>query len=53
MRQSGVQGLAALSVMTPVESISLSLLNGMSNAASVSIGNQLSAKNRIKNLIES
>lgn len=44
MGQSGVQGLAALSVMTPVESISLSLLIGMSNAAAVLVGNQLGAK---------
>ncbi|MDN3613031.1 MATE family efflux transporter [Vibrio gallaecicus] len=44
MGQSGVQGLAALSVMTPVESISLSLLIGMSNAGAVLIGNQLGAK---------
>lgn len=45
MGQSGVQGLAALSVMTPVESISLALLIGMSNAAAVLVGNQLGAKN--------
>ncbi|QIL86409.1 MATE family efflux transporter [Vibrio sp. HDW18] len=45
MGQTGVQGLAALSVMTPVESISLSLLIGMSSAASVLVGNQLGAKN--------
>ena len=45
MGQSGVQGLAALSVMTPVESISLSLLIGMSSAAAVLVGNQLGAKN--------
>lgn len=45
MGQSGVQGLAALSVMTPVESISLSLLIGLSNAAAVLVGNQLGAKN--------
>lgn len=44
MGQTGVQGLAALSVMTPVESISLSLLIGMSNAAAVLVGNQLGAK---------
>ncbi|WP_162046240.1 MATE family efflux transporter [Vibrio taketomensis] len=44
MGQSGVQGLAALSVMTPVESISLALLIGMSNAASVLVGNQIGAK---------
>jgi len=45
MGQTGVQGLAALSVMTPVESISLSLLIGLSNAAAVLIGNQLGARN--------
>ncbi len=44
MGQTGVQGLAALSVMTPVESISVSLLIGMSNSAAVLIGNQLGAK---------
>ncbi|EGU46434.1 hypothetical protein VII00023_03263 [Vibrio ichthyoenteri ATCC 700023] len=44
MGQSGVQGLAALSVMTPIESISLALLIGMSNAAAVLIGNQIGAK---------
>lgn len=43
--QSGVQGLAALSVMSPVESISLALLIGMSNAAAVLVGNQIGAKN--------
>ncbi|EGA71229.1 hypothetical protein VISI1226_14288 [Vibrio sinaloensis DSM 21326] len=42
---SGVQGLAALSVMSPVESISLALLIGMSNAAAVLVGNQIGAKN--------
>lgn len=45
MGQSGVQGLAALSVMTPVESIALALLIGMSNAAAVLVGNQIGAKN--------
>ncbi|EEX92481.1 hypothetical protein VIOR3934_18805 [Vibrio orientalis CIP 102891 = ATCC 33934] len=44
MGQSGVQGLAALSVMTPVESIALALLIGMSNAAAVLVGNQIGAK---------
>jgi putative MATE family efflux protein len=44
MGQGGVQGLAALSVMTPVESISLSFLIGMANAAAVLIGNQLGAR---------
>ncbi|BDU36731.1 MATE family efflux transporter [Vibrio nigripulchritudo] len=42
--QAGVQGLAALSVMTPVESMSLCLLIGVSNASAVLIGNQLGAK---------
>ncbi|RTZ16737.1 MATE family efflux transporter [Vibrio aquaticus] len=45
MGQSGVQGLAALSVMSPVESIALALLIGMSNAAAVLVGNQIGAKN--------
>ncbi|MGF1721077.1 MATE family efflux transporter [Vibrio kyushuensis] len=44
MGQSGVQGLAALSVMTPVESISLALMIGMSSSAAVLVGNQLGAK---------
>ncbi|ERB64803.1 multidrug transporter MatE [Vibrio coralliilyticus OCN008] len=45
MGQSGVQGLAALSVMSPVESNALALLIGMSNAAAVLVGNQIGAKN--------
>ncbi len=44
--QAGVQGLAALSVITPIESFALALLIGLSNAASVVMGNQLGA-NRI------
>jgi len=44
MGQSGVQGLAALSVMTPIESISLAMLIGMANASAVLIGNQIGAK---------
>ncbi|MEZ9230749.1 MATE family efflux transporter [Vibrio amylolyticus] len=44
MGQSGVQGLAALSVMTPVESISLALMIGMSSSAAVLVGNKLGAK---------
>lgn len=44
MGQSGVQGLAALAVMTPVESISLAMLIGMANASAVLIGNQIGAK---------
>ncbi|MEJ2763677.1 MATE family efflux transporter [Photobacterium sp. MCCC 1A19761] len=43
--QSGVQGLAALSVMTPIESFALALLIGISNASAVLIGNQLGANN--------
>lgn len=45
MGHSGVQGLAALSVMTPVESIALAMMIGLSNAAAVLVGNQLGAKN--------
>ncbi|MGR5238075.1 MATE family efflux transporter [Vibrio alfacsensis] len=45
MGQTGVQGLAALSVMTPVESIALAMMIGSSNAAAVLVGNQLGAKN--------
>ncbi|WP_299015321.1 MATE family efflux transporter [uncultured Photobacterium sp.] len=41
--QAGVQGLAALSVMTPIESFSLALIIGISNASAVMIGNQLGA----------
>ncbi len=44
MGQAGVQGLAALSVMTPVESIALAMMIGSSNAAAVLVGNQLGAK---------
>lgn len=44
MGQSGVQGLAALSVISPIESIALSFLIGGAGAASVLIGNQLGAK---------
>jgi len=44
MGQTGEQGLVALSVMTPVEAISLSLLVGIANASAVIIGNQLGAK---------
>ncbi len=44
MGQSGVQGLAALSVISPIESIALSFLIGAAGAASVLIGNQLGAK---------
>ncbi|BDR13863.1 MATE family efflux transporter [Vibrio sp. STUT-A11] len=44
MGQAGVQGLAALSVMTPVESIALAMMIGLSNAAAVLVGNQLGAK---------
>lgn len=33
--QAGVEGLAALSVITPIESFALALLIGLSNAASV------------------
>ncbi|KEY91090.1 multidrug resistance protein [Candidatus Photodesmus blepharus] len=45
MGRSSIQGLIALSVMIPIESISLTLLIGMSNAAAVLVGNQLGAKN--------
>jgi putative MATE family efflux protein len=44
MGQTGVQGLAALSVMTPVDQISLSLVIGMANAAGVLTGNTIGAK---------
>ncbi|MDP2570751.1 MATE family efflux transporter [Vibrio penaeicida] len=44
MGQTGVQGLAALSVMTPVESISLCVMIGISTASAALIGNQLGAK---------
>lgn len=45
MGNSGTQGLVALSVMTPIEAISLSFLVGVANASSVLVGNQLGAKN--------
>ncbi|MDD1782633.1 MATE family efflux transporter [Enterovibrio sp. ZSDZ35] len=41
--QAGVEGLAALSVITPIESFALAMLIGISNAASVVMGNQLGA----------
>ncbi len=41
--QVSVQGLAALSVITPIESFALAMLIGVSNAAAVMIGNQLGA----------
>ncbi len=44
MGRTGVQGLAALSVMTPVDSIGISLLIGTSTAAGVLTGNQIGAK---------
>ncbi|PSV23798.1 MATE family efflux transporter [Photobacterium leiognathi subsp. mandapamensis] len=44
MGLSGVEGLAALSVMTPIESLSLSFLVGIANASAVIIGNELGAK---------
>ncbi|MEZ8131456.1 MATE family efflux transporter [Enterovibrio norvegicus] len=44
MGQTGEAGLVALSVMTPIESISLSLLVGIANASAVLVGNQLGAK---------
>lgn len=44
MGQTGVQGLAALSVMTPVDQISFSLLIGTSSAAAVLTGNSIGAK---------
>ena len=45
MGHSGTQGLAALAVMTPIESVSLSFLVGVANASAVLVGNQLGAKN--------
>jgi len=44
MGKTGEQGLVALSVMTPIEAISLSLLVRIANASAVIIGNQLGAK---------
>ncbi|MGF1681906.1 MATE family efflux transporter [Photobacterium minamisatsumaniensis] len=45
MGSTGTQGLVALSVITPIEAMSLSFLVGVANASSVLIGNQLGAKN--------
>lgn len=45
MGQTGVQGLAALAVMTPIESMSLALMIGLSTSGAVLVGNQLGAKN--------
>ncbi len=44
MGRSSVQGLAALSVMSPVESMSLAFVIGLASAGSVFVGNQLGAK---------
>ncbi|SMY15381.1 Multidrug resistance protein NorM [Photobacterium aquimaris] len=44
MGATSVEGLAALSVLTPIESISLSFLVGIANASAVIIGNELGAK---------
>ena len=41
--QQGVDGLIALSVITPIESLALALLIGISSASAVLIGNQLGA----------
>ncbi|MEC6814285.1 MATE family efflux transporter [Photobacterium toruni] len=41
---TGVEGLAALSVLTPIESLSLSFLVGIANASAVMVGNELGAK---------
>ncbi|WP_318454412.1 MATE family efflux transporter [Photobacterium leiognathi] len=41
--QLGVDGLAAMSVITPIESLSLAMLIGISNASAVFIGNLLGA----------
>ncbi|MEL6117714.1 MATE family efflux transporter [Photobacterium sp. SP02] len=43
--QAGVDGLVALSVMTPIESLALAMLIGISNASAVLIGNQLGSSN--------
>ncbi|CZF81841.1 Multidrug resistance protein NorM [Grimontia celer] len=45
MGATGSEGLVAYSVMTPIESVSLSLLVGLANASAVLVGNQLGAKN--------
>ncbi|WP_060989415.1 MATE family efflux transporter [Photobacterium leiognathi] len=45
MGLTGVEGLTALSVMTPIESLSLSFLVGIANTSAVIIGNDLGAKN--------
>ncbi|MDA9556057.1 MATE family efflux transporter [Vibrio sp.] len=44
MGQTGSQGLAALSAINPVESMSLSFLIGIASASSVLVGNQIGAK---------
>ncbi|KJF80361.1 MATE family efflux transporter [Photobacterium angustum] len=41
--QLGINGLAAMSVITPIESLSLAMLIGISNASAVFIGNLLGA----------
>lgn len=44
MGQTGTQGLAVLSIISPIEAFSLSLLTGIANASAVTIGNNLGAK---------
>lgn len=43
MGQTGSVGLVALSVITPIETLSLSFLTGIANASSVLVGKQLGA----------
>lgn len=43
MGQTGVLGLVAMSVITPIESFALSVVIGLSSAAGILLGNQLGA----------
>ncbi|MCY9852578.1 MATE family efflux transporter [Vibrio mediterranei] len=44
MGQTGTEGLVVLSIISPIEAFSLSLLVGVANASAVVVGNNLGAK---------
>ncbi|NOI24836.1 MATE family efflux transporter [Vibrio mediterranei] len=44
MGQTGTEGLVVLSIISPIEAFSLSLLVGIANASAVVVGNNLGAK---------
>ncbi len=48
MGYTGTEGLVVLSIISPIEAFSLSLLTGIANASAVVVGNNLGAKNYSK-----